>query len=262
MTINQTIYGVSRELIEHAIEALTRHLDQHAPMQVPPSKADSDLVREELRALLDKEVGGDSRAPQAQGEPVACAHDWLDDGEYLIVCTKCGAQENYDPCWRDMASAPTDGTMVRLLVEFEEHSTEDADQAATIGANNFENDDEDVWRFAGWCWSHDHFTEGKGIPVGWLPMLDGAKLSPGAGQPAPVAVVPELTSELRWILGQMCFQHIHTAQALRLMGHQIARKAEDEQAVTIYWMLGHYLKDPENWRDNATAELKASAPAA
>ncbi|CRM61183.1 hypothetical protein [Pseudomonas sp. 35 E 8] len=55
MTINQTIYGVSRELIEHAIEALTRHLDQHAPMQVPPSKADSDLVREELRALLDAE---------------------------------------------------------------------------------------------------------------------------------------------------------------------------------------------------------------
>lgn len=83
-----------------------------------------------------------------------------------------------------------------------------------------------------------------------------AKLS----EPAPT--VPELTSELRWILGQMCFQHIHTAEALRLMGHQIARKAEDEQAVTIYWMLGHYLKDPANWRQNATAELKASAPTA
>ncbi|MGY2285220.1 hypothetical protein [Pseudomonas gingeri] len=81
-------------------------------------------------------------------------------------------------------------------------------------------------------------------------------------QPAPVAVVPELTSELRWILGQMCFQHIHTAQALRLMGHQIARKAEDEQAVAIYWMLGHYLKDPANWRDNAVAEMKAAAPKA
>jgi len=80
-------------------------------------------------------------------------------------------------------------------------------------------------------------------------------------QENPVAVVPELTSELRWILGQMCFQHIHTAQALRLMGHQIARKAEDEQAVTIYWMLGHYLKDTANWRQNAIAELKAAAPA-
>lgn len=83
-----------------------------------------------------------------------------------------------------------------------------------------------------------------------------------AEQPAPVAVVPELTSELRWILGQMCFQHIHTAQALRLIGHQIARKAEDEQAVTIYWMLGHYLKDPANWRKNATGEMKAAARSA
>ncbi|MFL1549712.1 hypothetical protein ACI77I_11495 [Pseudomonas sp. D47] len=80
--------------------------------------------------------------------------------------------------------------------------------------------------------------------------------------PVAAPVVPELTPELRWILGQMCFQHIHTAQALRLMGHQIARKAEDEQAVTIYWMLGHYLKDPANWRDNAAAEMKAAAPKA
>lgn len=83
-----------------------------------------------------------------------------------------------------------------------------------------------------------------------------------AEQHAPAAVVPELTTELRWILGQMCFQHIHTAQALRLMGHEIARKAEDEQAVTIYWMLGHYLKDPANWRKNATDEMKAAAPSA
>lgn len=102
----------------------------------------------------------------------------------------------------------------------------------------------------------------------WAAMLAAAPVPQQADldrvilQPAPVAVVPELTSELRWILGQMCFQHIHTAQALRLMGHEIARKAEDEQAVTIYWMLGHYLKDPANWRQNATAELKASAPAA
>lgn len=73
--------------------------------------------------------------------------------------------------WRDMTSAPRDGTMVRLLVEFEEHSTEDADQAPTIGANNFDNDGEDRWQFAGWCWSHDHFVEGKGVPVGWLPIL-------------------------------------------------------------------------------------------
>ncbi|MFI8981446.1 hypothetical protein [Ectopseudomonas khazarica] len=109
----------------------------------------------------------------ANAEPAPpCNHEWTDDGQHLLVCTACGAQEDHDPRWRDMATAPRDGTMVRLLVEFTEHATEDADQAPTIGANNFENDGEDRWLFAGWCWSHDHFTQGQGEPVGWLPMLD------------------------------------------------------------------------------------------
>ena len=102
----------------------------------------------------------------------ACNHEWTDDGQHLLVCTSCGAQEDHDPRWRDMATAPRDGTMVRLLVEFTEHATEDADHAPTIGANNFENDGEDRWQFAGWCWSHDRFTQGQGEPIGWLPMLD------------------------------------------------------------------------------------------
>ena len=118
-----------------------------------------------------------SLAAQPQGEPGACAHEWTDDGEHLLVCTACGAQEDHDPGWQEMDSAPRDGTMLRLLVEFEEHSTEDADQAPTIGVNNFDNDGEDRWKFAGWCWSHDHFTAGKGVPIGWLLLLDGPKLT-------------------------------------------------------------------------------------
>jgi hypothetical protein len=102
----------------------------------------------------------------------ACDHEWTDDGEFLLVCTKCGTHENHDPKWRDMESAPRDGTLIRLLVNFDEHSTEDADEAPTIGANNFDNDGEDAWRFAGWCWTHDHFTQGVGTPVGWLPMIE------------------------------------------------------------------------------------------
>lgn len=77
-----------------------------------------------------------------------------------------------------MDTAPRDGTMVRLLVEFAEHATEDCvGPAWTIGANNDDNvgDDERVgWQFAGWCWTHDHFTEGRGTPVGWLPMTTAA----------------------------------------------------------------------------------------
>lgn len=77
----------------------------------------------------------------------------------------------------DMAAAPRDSTMLRLYVRFDENATDDLPEgacAATIGFNNFDNDGDDTWHIAGWCWSHDHFTEGKGTPVAWLPMLSEA----------------------------------------------------------------------------------------
>ena len=76
-----------------------------------------------------------------------------------------------------MDTAPRDGTLVRLLVEFEEHQTVDdsTGTAWTIGANtnDLHPDQPAAWQFAGWCWSHDHFTEGKGTPIAWLPMITG-----------------------------------------------------------------------------------------
>ncbi|OLS60595.1 hypothetical protein [Pseudomonas putida] len=36
-----------------------------------------------VRALLD--------------HPMACRHEWTDDGEWQLTCTKCGAQENHEP---------------------------------------------------------------------------------------------------------------------------------------------------------------------
>ncbi len=84
---------------------------------------------------------------------------------------------------RPMDTAPRDGTMVRLLVQFTAHATEDTDGPSwTIGANNGEHDGGDLWCFAGWCWTHDHFTEGKGAPIGWLPLIDGQRdAAPGVG---------------------------------------------------------------------------------
>ncbi len=115
-----------------------------------------------------------------QGEPVSCSHEWTDDGEFMLVCTVCGAQENHDPKWRDMATAPRDGTLVRLLVEFTEHATEDSEAmpSPTIGANSFDHTGEDLWQFAGWSWEQDCFTQGEGEPVGWLPMLDTPHADP------------------------------------------------------------------------------------
>ena len=62
-------------------------------------------------------------------------------------------------------TAPSD-TMVRLLVQFERHSTEDSEKPAwTIGFLT-----EGVWYFAGWDWTQDQFCTGVGTPQGWLPV--------------------------------------------------------------------------------------------
>ncbi|WP_218567627.1 hypothetical protein [Pseudomonas sp. AOB-7] len=75
--------------------------------------------------------------------------------------------------WLPMESAPKDGRLVRLLVSFEENAIDDGDEPfATIGQNNFQNDQVDRWQFVGWNWTHDEFTDGLGTPLGWLPMLD------------------------------------------------------------------------------------------
>ncbi|EIF32555.1 hypothetical protein BCh11DRAFT_00283 [Burkholderia sp. Ch1-1] len=69
----------------------------------------------------------------------------------------------------------------------------------------------------------------------------------------------DFTDELQWILGLLCFRCITYAQTLRKAGRDIPNKAEAEQAATLDWMLRHYLRDPENWRDTAAAELRAMA---
>lgn len=75
--------------------------------------------------------------------------------------------------WEPIATAPKDGSLLLLLVEADtesedsSHPTENALIYRTIGHNNFDHDGEDVWQFAGWCWSHDHWVEGRGTPISW-----------------------------------------------------------------------------------------------
>lgn len=76
---------------------------------------------------------------------------------------------------------------------------------------------------------------------------------------AAVKVAPELPAmnpDLERILGIMCFECIHFAQAFRMAGQPIARKAEAEQAATIHWLLGHYFRSGANWRVAATADME------
>ncbi len=77
--------------------------------------------------------------------------------------------------WMPIESAPRDGTLLRLLVEFEDHATEDdAVAAPTIGSNSFDLNGENCWQFAGWNWTQDHWTDGVGKPVGWMWFMDAS----------------------------------------------------------------------------------------
>lgn len=78
--------------------------------------------------------------------------------------------------WLPIEIAPKDNTLLLLLVEPDDHATEDAALCRTIGGNNLDNDGDDRWQFAGWCWSHDHFTEGTGKVIGWLPLPEAANV--------------------------------------------------------------------------------------
>ena len=173
-------------------------------------------AKHEICALMAKP------SEQHQGEPVACSHEWTDDGEFLLVCTKCGIQENHDPKWRDMATAPRDGTLVRLLVEFTEHATEDEGftevGSPTIGANYFKDTGEDVWQFAGWSWEQDCFTRGAGEPVGWLPLLDTPRADPGEVERIHQAWQAKYDEVLN--AGEECNRLIDTLRAEKAEQHE------------------------------------------
>lgn len=67
-----------------------------------------------------------------------------------------------------------------------------------------------------------------------------------------------LDPELRFILGRVCFMCREIARTLcESQRYDVPKRAEDEQAVAIHWMLGHYFKHgPAKWREEAEKELR------
>ncbi|GKS85822.1 hypothetical protein AVMA1855_16740 [Acidovorax sp. SUPP1855] len=110
-----------------------------------------------------------------------------------------------------------------------------------------------VLRADKWMLAEAAFEAGRAIAP-----ENAAAPQPPAAQPGAVLSI-ELTDDVRFILGFICFQCMHIVQALRLGGRDINTKAEDEQAAAIHFMLNHYLADRENWRENVNAELRAMA---
>lgn len=73
--------------------------------------------------------------------------------------------------WLPISDDAKSGAMVELVVDYSDgdHPLADGVLACTIGFNTLADTGEDEWKFAGWCWTHDHFVQGKGTPVAWRP---------------------------------------------------------------------------------------------
>ncbi len=71
---------------------------------------------------------------------------------------------------------------------------------------------------------------------------------------------PTLPDEtMQFIFGIMPWTSASYARLLRANGVDVPRKCEMEQAYTIHWMLGHYLKHgPDKWREFAGEEVKSA----
>lgn len=68
--------------------------------------------------------------------------------------------------WKEISEATKDGTMYLLLIEKSETPLQDSFFSLTIGFNNYLDEYIDEWKMAGWCWSHDFFTQDEtGIPL-------------------------------------------------------------------------------------------------
>jgi len=152
-------HGPNRDTEERAVSAWNHRIASEKP-RTPVSVGESENIRVKIGELVDCAVRGDN--------PVIIANQiawWFRQ----LEAEKAEREE-----WRDIASAPRDHRMLELIVDY---SGEDADHAlqdtarygVTIGFNGFEDTGEDEWFLAGWCWSHDHFTAGRGVPVAWRP---------------------------------------------------------------------------------------------
>lgn len=66
-----------------------------------------------------------------------------------------------------------------------------------------------------------------------------------------------LTPPLRRVLSMIMWETGPIAHALRATGADIARKAEDEQAVVLHWLVGFVLEHGDDWHKYAAVALRA-----
>lgn len=71
------------------------------------------------------------------------------------------------------------------------------------------------------------------------------------------ALPAEMTPEIADVLGRPNFWCSPLAHAFQAAGYQIKRRAEDEQAFILFWLLGLVLEHGKDWRPHAGEQLQA-----
>lgn len=168
-----------------------------------------------VSAALGDRRGGDRRHAKTQGleehlreapdmaraAKVARFWDQWSHEECKLMAAAFNELQHQLRGWQPIATAPKNGTLVLLLIEPDgdrENALEDtAEGSRTVGHNNFDNDGEDKWEFAGWCWSHDHYTEGHGTPSHWQPLPVPPSTSEGAPHAHQRAEIERLREQVR-----------------------------------------------------------------
>jgi len=69
----------------------------------------------------------------------------------------------------------------------------------------------------------------------------------------------DLNEDTKFILGRPNFWCGSIAPLLRESGYEIPKKAEDEQAYVIHWMLSIYEKHGESWKEKINTYLNEAA---
>ena len=131
---NKTMLSVERELIQRIADHCKFWIDH------PYLEAIAD-IEVELRALLDKEVDGDSHAPKQQGEPVYMVRSHGSDcweemsGESLEMCQAQPAEYEVRKLYAEQAApVVTVSDLMRAIHEIEGFPGVTGDQLRELAA--------------------------------------------------------------------------------------------------------------------------------
>ena|SRR5579863_1966413 len=92
---------------------------------------------------------------------------------------------------------------------------------------------------------------------GWQAALSSAPVAASVGKPVALPYPIDLTDDLREVLGWPNFRCGPVAHLMRAAGADIKRKAEDEQAVVLHWLVTLVLTHGSEWRTVARDEMTA-----